>query len=172
MKNRIGEVSKNTLGIEMIILKYINWNEVLVEFKDEYNATKITTYRQFKNGEVKNPYEKSVYKVGMIGIGDYNDTNTKSKRYRTWHHMIGRCYDNKRHIEQPTYKDCVVCDEWHIYQNFAQWYDENYYEVDGMKTELDKDILVKGNKIYSRDTCCFVLRQINMLFVKSNSTRG
>jgi hypothetical protein len=38
--------------------------------------------------------------------------------------------------------------------------------------ELDKDILIKGNKIYSPETCCFVPKEINLLFTKSNSIRG
>ena len=37
---------------------------------------------------------------------------------------------------------------------------------------LDKDILYKGNKIYSRKTCIFVPQRINNLFTKSNKRRG
>lgn len=36
---------------------------------------------------------------------------------------------------------------------------------------LDKDILVKNNKIYSPDTCIFVPMRINKLFVKGNPDR-
>ena len=38
--------------------------------------------------------------------------------------------------------------------------------------DLDKDILMKGNKIYSPDTCVFVPKNINTLFTKSNKSRG
>ena len=38
--------------------------------------------------------------------------------------------------------------------------------------ELDKDILVKGNKLYSKDTCCFVPHEINMLLTKRDKARG
>ena len=68
----------------------------------------------------------------------------------------------------PSYKDCEVCEEWHNFQNFAKWYDENYYEVKGEKTQIDKDILIKGNKIYSPDKCLFVPQKINLLFVKGS----
>ena len=49
---------------------------------------------------------------------------------------------------------------------------EKYIEVDGKKMNLDKDILFKGNKIYSSETCVFVPQSINMLFVKRDSKRG
>ena len=71
-----------------------------------------------------------------------------------------------------TYDDCIVCEEWHNFQNFAEWYEENYYEVDGKPTFLDKDILIKGNKIYSPQTCVFVPRLINNLFTKRQNERG
>ena len=38
--------------------------------------------------------------------------------------------------------------------------------------ELDKDILVKHNKIYSPDTCIFVPHKINSLFTKRQNDRG
>ena len=54
----------------------------------------------------------------------------------------------------------------------AEWIEENYYEVPGEKMSLDKDILCKGNKIYSRETCIFVPERINTLFIKRNKSRG
>lgn len=86
--------------------------------------------------------------------------------------MIRRCYDNKYKLKHPTYKDCTVCDEWYNYQNFAKWYDENYYLIDNEEMNLDKDILYKGNKIYSPRTCVFVPQNINKLFTKTDKLRG
>jgi hypothetical protein len=65
-----------------------------------------------------------------------------------------------------------VSEEWLNFQNFAKWYDKNYYEINGEKMEIDKDILVKRNKIYSPETCVFVPKRINLLFVKKDATRG
>ena len=47
-----------------------------------------------------------------------------------------------------------------------------YYEIPGETMCLDKDILCKGNKVYSRETCIFVPQKINSLFVKSDKSRG
>jgi hypothetical protein len=88
--------------------------------------------------------------------------------------MIKRCYDpytiNKD--RGLTYVDCYVCDEWLNFQNFAEWFYDNYYEIKGQKMCLDKDILFKGNKIYSPEACILVPNRINVLFVKSNAIRG
>ena len=88
--------------------------------------------------------------------------------------MIKRCYDEKTIKKHLTYKDCSVCDEWHNFQNFAKWCEENYYEskFKNEPMQLDKDILQKGNKIYSPETCIFVPRRINSLFIKSDKARG
>ena len=65
-----------------------------------------------------------------------------------------------------------MCEEWHNFQNFARWVEENIYFIDRDKINLDKDILQKGNKIYSPDTCIFVPQKINTLFCKANKIRG
>ena len=86
--------------------------------------------------------------------------------------MIRRCYDPYLLNEHPTYIECLVCEEWHNFQNFAKWYEENYYEIKGERMNLDKDILVKENKIYSPETCIIVPDKINSLFTKRNNDRG
>ena len=86
--------------------------------------------------------------------------------------MLLRCYDEKYHEKYPTYKNCKVCEEWHNYTNFGDWFVDNYYEIEGQKMCLDKDILYKGNKVYSPNTCVFVPNNINVLFVKGNKMRG
>jgi hypothetical protein len=124
---------------------------------------------------LKNPYDRTVFNIGYLGEGNYNakDKNNKiTKNYKVWSEMIGRCYDKKHKDKHPTYKDVTCCDEWLNFQNFAQWYDKNYYEIDNETMALDKDILFKGNKIYSPDTCIFVNQRINNLFTKSDKARG
>lgn len=110
-----------------------------------------------------------IYKKPIFGIGINDLILCKgSKMYKVWFNMIRRCYDSRFHIKNPTYKDCSVHKEWLILSNFKVWFDCNYKE----NYELDKDILVKGNKVYSPETCCFVPKEINMLLNKQHKHRG
>ncbi|WPF70161.1 HNH endonuclease [Bacillus phage BC-VP] len=117
---------------------------------------------------------KKIYGVGYIGKGTYKSKvdGKRTPQYAIWYAMLKRSYDARFHEESPAYKGCAVAEDWHNFQNFAKWYDENYYTVDGEKMQLDKDILSKGNKVYSPDTCIFVPNSINMLFVKQKQIRG
>ena len=110
----------------------------------------------------------------LIGEGKYEVTeNGKPTRvYSTWHSMLQRCYDSKYHERYPTYKGCTVEDYLLNFQHICKWLEENYYEIPGERMHLDKDILCKRNKIYSRKTCIFVPQRINELFVKHDSARG
>ena len=172
--DRIGETGRNNFGSEMIIVEYRMNRDIDVYFP-EYNWTfKHTYYSAFKNGNIKCPYEKRYYGIGYLGEGEYKTIkNGKQTRvYKTWHCMLERCYSEKIHEKRPTYKDCKVLEEWHNFQNFAKWYYDNYYEVEGETMALDKDILFKHNKIYSSDTCIFVPQTINSLFIKRQNARG
>ena len=42
----------------------------------------------------------------------------------------------------------------------------------GSPFQLDKDLLVKGNKVYNEFTCVFIPREINQLLVKRTASRG
>ena len=86
--------------------------------------------------------------------------------------MLERCYNPNYKDNKPTYKECKVCNEWLNYQNFAKWFEDNYYTIENEKVALDKDILIKNNKIYSPNTCIFVPVRINSLFLKRQNYRG
>ena len=110
---------------------------------------------------------KKLYGVGFIGEGVYNSNKNKNL-YTRWKGMLSRCYNEKIRYKQPSYINCLVDEHWHNFQNFAEWYEKNH--IEGF--QLDKDILVKGNKVYSSETCCFVPHEINSLFTGCKSVRG
>lgn len=88
--------------------------------------------------------------------------------YQKWRSMLARCYLEARKKNFPTYKGCRVCDRWLIFSNFKKWMETQ----DWKDKELDKDILIEGNKLYSPETCVFVTGNVNALLNNHASGRG
>lgn len=88
--------------------------------------------------------------------------------FRKWRSMIERCYSAKSLERNPTYAGCTVSEEWHTFSNFRSWMMAQNWE--GL--QLDKDILIEGNEIYSADTCVFVTQMVNKFTTDSRATRG
>ncbi|MGL4451074.1 MAG: hypothetical protein ACRCTZ_07795 [Sarcina sp.] len=170
-KNRVGERNVNAFGSKMEIIEYRNALDMDIYFPEFDYVSKNVTYNNFKIN-IKSPYCKTVCGVGYIGEGNHSMyVNGKAtKCYSTWKGMLERCYRND--YKNRVYKNSYVCEEWLCYQNFADWYNYNYYEVPNQLMCLDKDILFKGNKEYSDYYCMFVPQDVNKLFTKSNAIRG
>lgn len=120
-----------------------------------------------------NLYVPSVLGIGYRGEGEFKTSvNGKhTKIYQSWKGMLSRCYSTSNLKRNPCYLDKQVCKEWHNFQVFSQWMSENYNPETMKGWHLDKDILVKGNKIYSPETCCFVPPDINYIFVRNSGDR-
>lgn len=108
----------------------------------------------------------------MCGIGyrGSEDADCKSEAYIKWHDMMNRCYNEKFLERNPQYRGCTVCEEWKNFCNFKVWYAAHKYSDEVL--DLDKDILFKGNTVYSAETCCLVPHEINTLFVNGKKNRG
>jgi hypothetical protein len=167
-ENMLGEIRNNKCGTPMKIIEYNNRMDIKIEFQDDYKVQRNTTYDNFKIGKIKNPYDKTVSDIGFFGEGKFT-TYIDSKyavNYRVWTDMLQRCYSDKHRLKHLAYADCIVCDEWLNFQNFALWYENNYYEVDNERLHIDKDVLYKNNTIYAPERCLFVPQRINMIFMK------
>lgn len=127
--------------------------------------------------------KKLVYGVGVNDAGyavkknetiGYVNGKLKQKQvwvcpfYRNWIDMLDRCYSEKRQERNRTYKGCTVSDEWLTFSNFKAWMEKHEWEG----KQLDKDILIEGNKIYSADTCVFVTQATNKFTIDSGASRG
>ena len=170
-KYKIGEIKENYQGCKMQLLKYNNCRNIVVKFLDEYSCIVNTTYKTFKNGKVRNPYYPSIYGVGIIG----NIHKVPSKEYYTWTDMLKRCFCKRVKEKQKAYEDVTCCEEWLLFDNFYNWLhsQENFNQwYNGEKWCIDKDILIKNNKIYSPRTCCLTSNKVNCLFERNKSTRG
>ena len=172
--NRIGEENYNSFGRKMIITRYNGAKDLDIYFP-EYNwVFEHAQYGNFKKGTIKCPYEPRYYGKGYLGEGEYKvrENGKLKKEYLIWYSMLKRCYDPKYQERNSTYKGCAVEEYLLNFQYMGKWIEDNYYKVPGEKMCLDKDILHKGNKIYSRETCIFVPERINKLFTKRDNDRG
>lgn len=119
---------------------------------------------------------KLVYGVGF-NSGKYPAYIAKkhTKEYKLWNGMLERCY-SPIYYSRHTYENCSVSETFKHYSNFYEWCQTqtgiNSKDNKGHCFELDKDILIKGNKLYSEDTCVFVPAKINALLISCKGARG
>jgi hypothetical protein len=124
---------------------------------------------------------KKNIKVFGIGVNDCPDpvyrtemVNGKQKivwvcpYYVVWKHMLERCYSEPYLKSKPTYQGCSVCPEWIYFMTFKAWMMTQ--DFDGK--QLDKDILVEGNKVYNPEICRFVDAIVNSFLTDCSATRG
>lgn len=173
-KNKLefeGKVMQSKSYGDFKIIKYNSTNDVEIEFLSTGYKTS-AHLSNIKKGAVKDPYFPVIYGVGYIGEGKYTSRidGIQLISYKRWKEMLNRCY-NKSNSSYKNYgaKGVYVCDEWHNYQNYAKWWEEN---CTNDKQVVDKDILYKGNKCYSPENCCFVSSDINTLFTSRKHERG
>ena len=165
LEARVGLTFTSHQGCVYKIISILKENGVvryLVEFQDDYKYKKVSDWRECRKGSINNPYFKSIFNIGYLGVGIYDSKNSKSA-YKSWYKMISRCYNvNNEHYCAYGGRGVRVCDEWHNFQNFAKWYYENSYPcIEGL--EVDKDILKA--KYYSPQTCLLIPSSINKLFI-------
>ena len=123
------------------------------------------TADDFTHGKGCRTCYHTVYGVGISDLPHIHGTDA----YNRWHGMLKRCYYSKEHTQRrQSYSDCIVCPEWLRFSVFKEWFDKNY--IQGYA--LDKDIISKGNRVYSPDTCCFVPQEINGLIIQNKSRRN
>jgi len=118
-------------------------------------------------------------KVYGIGINNlkFPTKNKRSilKEYDLWTDMLKRSTE-KFWKTNPSYIGTSISDNFKHYSFFYEWCQEQVgfgnKEENGRSWQLDKDLLIKGNKLYSEDTCCFVPARINTLLTNCRDYRG
>ena len=110
-----------------------------------------------------------------VGVNDWEGNISVDGKlimeYQLWKRMLERCFSESFKQNRPTYKDVTCSKEWLLMTKFIEDVSKmKGYGFDGW--QLDKDILVKGNKLYSKDDCCFVPQEINLLLTKCDNSRG
>ena len=171
-ENIVGKVFETNNYGKCTVIEYNSFKDVLVKFHNPEFLTKCRMNHLIA-GNIKNLLAPLVYGKGYLGVGKYKPSNRIF--YRAWNRVLERAYSKNWLIAHPCYAGTTVCDEWLNFQNFAEWCEGqkffNAVDDKGKKYALDKDILVKGNKTYSPETCCFVPAELNSLLITANRVR-
>ena len=179
-KDCVGKVCKSLNSGDFKIVKYNDNRNVEIQFlKTGFETT--AQLGDIKSGSIKDPYSPSVRGVGILGTKYPSKINgVQTKEYALWHSMLQRCYSNTDVCsafkkKNPTYEGCKVSENFKSYEYFYEWCHKQIgFDNDGNGNpfQLDKDLLVKGNKVYSEYYCVFIPKNINLLLVKSEASRG
>lgn len=159
---KVGEVYPTRSGT-LTVLEYVRAVEVLIRHNDEHGHEMWTQADRIRKGGVRNPFEKRKDGLSFTGYG-YCHTLPEEVRadiYKRWNSLVRRTLCPTFYVpnRRNSYEDVTLCEEWHNFQNFCRFCAENkYYHRD---FHLDKDLLVRGNKIYSPEACCFLPQYLN-----------
>ena len=170
-KDCVGKVCKSKSSGDFKILKYNGSKDVEIQFlKTGYET--IVQLGNIKSGKVKDPYAPSVFSIGIVGNKyQISEGGILIKEYELWTNMLERCYSDTYKKKYPTYEGCEVSDKFKSYEYFYEWCNKQI-GFGNQGWHLDKDLLIKGNKVYSENSCVFIPQEINKILIKSTASRG
>lgn len=171
-----GRLFKTNKCGDIVVINYFKATNVIVQFLNTGARTK-TCAGAILNGYVKDVFAPNIFNKGYLGCHDANVTRKNTpESYTVWLNMIRRCCCETYKQKRTHYLSSVVDVRFESYFNYRSWCEKQIgfglKDDKGRPFALDKDILIKGNKLYSEDTCCFVPEDINKLFVKNDQSRG
>ena len=116
---------------------------------------------------------KLIYGIGINDAPYITQPHVNNKQiccpfYSLWQSMLKRCYSHKYQLTKPTYIGCTVCTEWLSFMNFRAWILTQAWEGN----HLDKDIKIKGNKVYAPHLCMYVPAALNTIIKTSRLGTG
>jgi hypothetical protein len=174
-KDCVGKVCKSKSSGDFKVLKYNDTANVEIQFLNTGYETSARLHN-IRNGNVKDRYSPSVFGVGILGAKYPSKVNgVITKEYNLWCSMLERCYSDVYKKQKPTYEGCEVSENFKSYEYFYEWCNKQIgfgNDGNGNPFHLDKDLLIKGNKVYSEDSCIFIPSEINLVLVKRTALRG
>lgn len=171
----LGKVMKSRNFGNFVVIEKNNYQNVLIRFLDT-GYERYFQYSKLKTGAIKDVTKPIIYNVGFTGSKyptSYvaSDGKLKNKpEYEQWRGFLRRCYDDGYHGKYPTYIGCECSKNFASYEYYTEWCNDQVGFSEGYN--LDKDLLVKGNKTYGEDFCVFIPTEINNVLTKTNGLRG
>lgn len=171
----VGKVLKSKGYGDFKVVDYKDYRNITVEFL-RTGYRKVCEMKEIKTGGIKDIKLPNIYGVGFVGSKyktyyiSQDGKKVNTIEYEKWRGLLRRCYSEKERGKFPTYRDCQVSDNFKSYEFFYEWFNKQVGSDKGF--DLDKDLLFKGNKTYSEDTCVLIPRELNSLLLKSDVARG
>ena len=172
---------KNSIGTDTVYQSKNSGCFTITSYLDSYNIgikfintgfETVAKLNHIKGGNVKDPYVPSVHGVGVTGTKYPSMINgVQTKEYTLWCNMLKRCYSYALKKKYQTYEGCEASENFKYYEYFYEWCHKQI-GFGNQGWQLDKDLLVKGNKVYSEDSCVFIPQEINTVLVKHTPSRG
>lgn len=166
-----GDVFASNDGSSCVVISAPKGRKALVRFRDKM-AHEMWAYKNnLARGELKNPYHPSLCGVGFMGVGRFSSWSDGKlcPVYSRWANMIKRCYGSPD--RNKSYDDCSVRGDWHSLQEFGAWVTaQPLWGVE--RCDVDKDLLIMGNRVYSPDACLLVPARINYLLTRPSISKG
>ena len=158
---KVGDIFPTTKSGDCLVIKYEGKSKIIVVFKENINHEIVTTSKTLRAGNILNPYFARYYGVGYLGVGKHRVIKDKrpTPSYSAWTFLMMRLFCEKRLLVNPTYRGCTICKSWCNFQVFSDWFYS--HESYGLGYELDKDLLISGNRHYSPETCVMMPQEIN-----------
>ena len=170
-KDCVGKVCKSKSSGDFKILKYNDNVNVEIQFLRTGFKTTVCL-GSIRNGKVKDRYLPSVYSIGVVGAKyQIRVSGVLAKEYELWKGMLKRCYSDIFKKKRPTYEGCEASENFKSYEYFYEWCNKQI-GFNNKDWQMDKDLLVKGNKVYSENTCVFIPSEINSLLINCTASRG
>lgn len=161
---KIGDKFSTASGACAIVISYLNNKKITIQY--DSGTVQVVQGGNLKRGSIKDPLSPSLHGVGVLGIEEFKASD---QSYVTWSNMLRRVHSPKTGAEFEAYKDCSIDLSWLLFPNFRKWFDSQVYEKG---YHLDKDLICKGNKVYSPSTCVFVPQEINKFLTCRTNKRG
>jgi len=171
-KIKVGDRFSTNEGGTVTVSEYINYRKILIKHNDVHSHKAYTDSSTLRLGQLRNPYKPSAYDLGYLGVGRFKSSfdGKTTNEYCIWRRMLERCLCPVYQNRCPSYIGCSVDSKWLNFQLFCEWLTNHSYY--GLGYDLDKDLLTKGNKIYSPEHCSLIPNEINVVIitgkVKSN----
>lgn len=155
-----------------MVIRLRDCYRVTIEHTDHNKHRSDVTPGQLRRGAIRNPYKPRIFGVGFTGVGIHAATSCgrDTRPYTAWVRMLERAYSTEKQKTNKSYIGCAVAAEWHNFQNFADWYASQPFSGQGF--QVDKDILLPGNKIYCAEFCRLVPARINKILLDNPDRRG